>query len=208
MIRIYVSVEGATEREFCSTVLGPYLITKDASVTAIDIRGNVSLERACSEIRKLIHNCDITTTLYDLYGFKHRDNRTKEELENALKSEINNPERFIPYIQQYEFESLLFSDPDVTSAELGSAYISSELSRIITEAGGVENINDDFRTCPSRRIKGLFPFFDKKLHGPVICGEIGIDRIRQSCLGFNRWIESIEELIRKKLVNRPSIADM
>ena len=198
MIRIYVSVEGGTEREFCSRVLGPYLTAKDASVTAVDMRGNISLERVCSEIRKLIHNCDIITTFYDLYGFRRRDNRTKEELEDALKNEINNPGRFIPYIQQYEFEALLFSDPDTTSEELGSPDLSSKLSEIVAEAGHVENINDNFETCPSRRLKGLFPSFDKKLHGPVICERTGIDRIRQNCSGFNKWIESIEALIREK----------
>ena len=202
MIRVYVSVEGATEREFCSRVLGPYLMAKDASVTAVDMRGNVSLERACSEVRNLIHNCDIITTLYDLYGLRGRDNRTKEELENVLRNEINNPDKFIPYIQQYEFEALLFSDPETTSEELRSPDLSSKLSEIVAEAGHVENINDDFETCPSRRLKGLFPSFDKKLHGPVICEKTGINRIRQSCFGFNNWIESIEKLVREKSTKR------
>ena len=34
-----MSVEGGTEREFCSRVLGPYLMAKDVSVIAIDMRG-------------------------------------------------------------------------------------------------------------------------------------------------------------------------
>ena len=198
MIRVYVSVEGATEREFCSQVLAPYLMFKNLNVTAVDMRGNVSVERACSEIRKLIRNCDIVTTFYDLYGFKHRNNRTKQELENVLKSEIDEPYKFIPYIQQYEFEALLFSDPNIMSRELGSTDISSKLSEIISQFGDVEKINDIRETCPSRRIRGFFPSFDKKLHGPVICGKIGVDNIRKKCRGFNKWIIEVEELAQTK----------
>ena len=105
MIRLYVSVEGTTERRFCSKVLTPYFIMRNVSTTTVNMRGNISLERVCPEIRKIIHECDIVTTFYDLYGFKRRNNRSKEELENILKDEINEPYKFIPYIQQYEFEA-------------------------------------------------------------------------------------------------------
>ena len=198
MIRVYVSAEGATEMEFCSKVLAPYLLPRDLSVTAVDMRGNVSMERACSEIRRLVRNCDIITTFYDLYGFKYRNNRTKEELENTLKNEINEPYKFIPYIQQYEFEALLFSDPNITSRELGSTEISSKLSKIVSQFGEVEKINDVRETSPSRRLKEFFPSFNKKLHGPVICEKIGIDHIRKKCHGFNKWIIEIEKLVQIK----------
>lgn len=115
-----------------------------------------------------------------------------------MKDGVGNPGKFIPYIQQYEFEALLFSDPDLTSEELGSPDVSSELSRIVQEFGNAENINDEYETCPSRRLKKFFPHFDKKLHGPVICRETGVDRIREKCAGFNDWIEKIERLARKK----------
>lgn len=207
MISVYVSVEGYTETEFCSQVLAPYfLITgKNISITPVSMRGNVSLVRASSEVKKLLRcrNCDIVTTLYDLYGFKKpkdSKNCTKQELEKALEDEIKDPYKFIPYIQQYEFEALLFSDPITTSEELGSPQVASKLSEIVEESGNAEKINDKYETCPSRRLKKIFPRFDKTLHGPNICEKTGIDRIREKCAGFNNWIEKIEELAQKKTI--------
>ena len=198
MIRLYISVEGMTERQFCLKIMVPYFMTRNVSITTVNMRGNVSLERACFEIRKIIHKCDIVTTFYDLYGFKRRNNRTKEELENILKDEINEPYKFIPYIQQYEFEALLFSDPHTTSRVLKFPDVSSELSETVRRFGDVEKINDGPHTCPSRRLINLFPSFTKETDGPNMCREIGIDRIRQECRGFNTWIEKIELLAQTK----------
>ena len=47
MIRIAVSVEGATEREFVTRVLVPHFQPSQKYLTPIDIRGNVSLDRIC-----------------------------------------------------------------------------------------------------------------------------------------------------------------
>jgi ribosome-interacting GTPase 1 len=45
MKRLGISVEGATEREFVHQVLRPHLEKYQISVTAIDIEGNVSLDK-------------------------------------------------------------------------------------------------------------------------------------------------------------------
>ncbi|WP_419947424.1 DUF4276 family protein [Candidatus Poriferisodalis sp.] len=44
-----------------------------------------------------------------------------------------------------------------------------------------EDINDDRATAPSRRIELVVPSFRKRLHGPAIAKEIGLDAIRAAC---------------------------
>ncbi len=54
-----------------------------------------------------------------------------------------------------------------------------------------EDINDDPSTAPSKRIRHAVPGYQKTLHGPLIAGAIGIDRIRSACPHFRAWIERL-----------------
>lgn len=58
--------------------------------------------------------------------------------------------------------------PNQAENTLGVNGLAEQLRQIVTTAGGAENVNDGYETCPSRRIKGLAAAYDKKLHGPVI----------------------------------------
>lgn len=53
MKRLGISVEGSTEREFVNLVLRPHLEKYHLSVTAIDIKGNVSLGRITAAIGRI-----------------------------------------------------------------------------------------------------------------------------------------------------------
>ena len=81
--RLAISVEGATEREFVSRVLKPHLEPLLLDVRAVDIRGNVSLDKVRGELPALLGSFDFVSTLYDFYGFKRRDGRNVAELEQA-----------------------------------------------------------------------------------------------------------------------------
>ena len=58
-----------------------------------------------------------------------------------------------------------------------------------------EEINSKRETCPSARLKALFPSYDKVLHGQQIADKIGIDTIRERCPRFNSWITRLEALV-------------
>ncbi len=196
MLRLAVSVEGETERRFVYKILTPHLRAKNIETTPIDMRGNVSIERAVSEINKLFYEFNVVTTLYDFYGFKKRNGRTIEELLRDFKNAISQEHHrhFIPYIQKYEFETLLFSKPSAITDELNQPAQLSILDGIITKAGGAEGINDSKETSPSHRLKAIFPSFDKVLNAPIICEKIGIEEIKANCPRFAGWVTALENL--------------
>jgi hypothetical protein len=60
MTRLGISVEGATEREFVSRVLRPHLALFQVAVTAVDLRGNVSLDKIRGALPALLGKLCIT----------------------------------------------------------------------------------------------------------------------------------------------------
>ena len=118
--------------------------------------------------------------------------------QNVLKkiSDHRDERKVVPYIQKHEFEGLLFSDvsafgtvmvdvPGHSMAQLGAARASFPTP---------EDINDNQQTAPSKRIMSMIPGYRKRLHGPLVAGEIGLTVIRRECPRFDRWIERLESL--------------
>ncbi|WP_343728725.1 DUF4276 family protein [Duganella sp.] len=197
MIRLGISAEGATEREFINRVLRPHLIQYNVTATAIDMRGNVSLDKIRGVLPALLGSCDRVSTLYDFYGFKGREQRTAEQLEAAISGLISPDQqrRLIPYIQLYEFETLLFAVPEQTVEWMQAEQTALKaMQEAVQRAGSAERVNDRLETSPSHRIKVLFSDYDKKLHGPEIVELAGLAAIRAKCPRFNKWIEKLEQL--------------
>lgn len=200
MLRVGISVEGPTEREFVNQLLLPYLCETSILITPVSMDGNISLDRIRHELPRLLGSFDYVSTFYDLYGFKGRQGQTADQLEAAISALVgqSQQERLIPYIQQYEFEALIFSSPVIVAKEMFAPQKQADLEGFVRQAGEPEKIDDGVRTCPSRRLKSLFPGYDKKLHGPVICNRIGLSTIRKACLRFDRWLSQIEALAQLK----------
>jgi hypothetical protein len=104
-------------------------------------------------------------------------------------------QRFIPYIQLYEFESLLFSSP----AEFLGAFPEENqaierLLEIRRQCGGPEDIDDGADSAPSKRILQLLPDYVKTVSGILIAKRIGLAAIRRECPHFNRWIARLLEV--------------
>ena len=214
MIRLAVSVEGPTEEEFVKTMLADHLRGHGVEPTPILIGrarggsggGNVSVERLVPEMRDLFWSFDAVTSLVDFYGFRDRGDREtadalEERLGEALRGVVRewDPRRVIPYIQQYEFESLLFSDVDAfavlsdVSSDTSNEAVRT-LRHVRSQFPSPEDINDNWATAPSRRIAGAMPEYRKVVHGPLVAGETGLDAIRRECRRFNAWMERLETL--------------
>ncbi|MHB1654173.1 MAG: DUF4276 family protein [Desulfitobacteriaceae bacterium] len=60
-----------------------------------------------------------------------------------------------------------------------------------------EHINEGFVTAPSKRIGSLIPEYldSKRIAGPLVAKEIGLEKIRQKCRHFNDWLRSLEALV-------------
>ncbi len=197
MTRLGISVEGATEREFVNRVLRPHLAGMDITVTAIDLRGNVSLDKIRGVLPALLGSFERVSTFYDFYGFKGREDRSIEQLETAIGALVDGDRRLrlIPYVQRYEFEALLFGVPHQAVDRMGGSAVQlEEMQQAVRRAGSPELVNDSFETSPSHRMKKHFSGYDKKLHGPEIVALAGLSAIRKECERFDAWVTRLEEL--------------
>lgn len=102
--------------------------------------------------------------------------------------------RFIPYIQIYEFEGLLFSDPAALSRGMFRTDLELRLQAIRDGFGSPEDINDSYQTAPSKRILQLDSGYDKVISGALAAEEMGIDVIKAQCPRFNGWFEKLASL--------------
>ena len=107
-------------------------------------------------------------------------------------------ELFIPYVQVHEFEALLFSEVATMAEALApicgaeADRLSSQFQAVLGEAGQPEAINDNYETCPSRRIRGIVRGYRKALYGPIIAGRIGLDAMARACPHFGQWLAKLE----------------
>jgi len=197
MVRLGISVEGSTEVRFIQMLLQPYFANKNIFITPVSMRGNVSIDRAIHEIKKLMYSFDYVSTFYDFYGFKglRKDDDTKEGLEKRLIHSISETmqDKLIPYIQMHEFEGLLFSSPADMALILQNDAIENWAENILrTFNGDPELINNSSQTAPSKRL--MVTPYRKVTHGPDIALKIGLKVISEKCSGFNKWIKQLEAL--------------
>ena len=211
MIRLAITVEGQTEEEFVNAVLLHYLRPMDIEIQPILIGrarntdkggGNVTIDRLASEMASLYGSFDAVTSLVDFYGFRDKGGRTVQELETHLHCEVGNriggswnETKVFPYVQPYEFEGLLFADVEAFGGLIdvpdGSV---AALRRIRGQFPTPEDINDDPKTAPSKRIVGAIPRYRKSVHGPQVAETMGLESMRAECPRFKEWVSRPESL--------------
>ena len=222
MIRVNAVVEGQTEEGFVKRVLCPYLFERNIEMTPRLVllkrsrrsvaRGGIrNYAQPKWDIRQWMREekSAYCTTMFDLYalptdfpGMKSVPPRSTprqrvRHLEQALSTDLGNPRRFIPYLQLHEFEAILFSDVNILDNVLNALTSVSKLNELLQIIGKFENpelIDDDPTTAPSKRLRNLYPTYDKRFFGELVAETIGIDSIRAVCPHFNSWIERLEGL--------------
>ncbi len=220
MVRVHVICEGRTEEMFINKVLARGLIPKGVFLFPSLIGkpghkgGNIKYERVETDVRARLlgDTAAFCTTFFDFYGlprnFPGKDeaknygsiveksvcitDALKERLASAIGSEPLR--RFIPYVQMYEFEGLLFSDPEALAAGINQKDLYEEIEKIRRGFDSPEEINDSPVTAPSKRIGKLFPGYDKPVHGALAALKMGISQIRGECRLFDGWLKSLEAL--------------
>ncbi len=220
MKRVHIICEGQTEETFVNEVLRPHLARFDVYPAASLVGkpghkgGHVTTARMTYDIKRRLLDDEQAwcSTFFDFYGPDANfvgeqaaaNMRTCEEkalaIEAALKEHMVRHAddtvvlRFIPYIQMYEFEDLLFSAPEKMAIGLYRRDLAGDLTSIRREFETPEDINDSPNTAPSKRIMNLMPAYDKPLYGSLAAIEIGLDEIRRECKRFDRWIGALERL--------------
>ena len=205
MIRLAISVEGPTEEEFVKNVLADHLRVKGMEPQPILLNGNVTVERLASDMARLFWDYNYVTSLVDFYGFRDKNTATPKQLEQRILERVTrkinrswDQSRVIPYVQQYEFEGLLFSNVDAFANAIDASEESiEELRSIRVKFLTPENINDNSETAPSKRIVKIITQYEKRLYGPLIAMEIGLDTICAECPRFDKWVTHLESLGNK-----------
>jgi hypothetical protein len=220
MTRIHIICEGQTEESFIKNLLMPYfsplgiflypsLIGKSGHKG-----GTIKFDRLLidSRIRLLDDREAFCTTFFDFYAlptnFPGKSEAIKKitiadkssevciGLVNSLKNKMGDQpiQRFIPYVQMYEFEALLFSDPVGFANGIDEPKLDAKFAEIRQEFNTPEDINDSPHTAPSKRVEGLIPKYEKPVMGTLAALEIGLPKMRTECALFDNWLTKLEHL--------------
>lgn len=217
---LYVMVEGQTERAFAQNLLKPHLEQFNVELRAILITTNRKLGRRGGILNYAHVKRDIErhmrgdrrsearfTTMLDFYGLPSdfpgwAESRTQKTsagrvnlLETALRNDLGE-RRFIPYIQQHEFEALLYCDLSQVAQRISGS--EKSLALLAQEVQGIapEEINEGVTTAPSKRIIQHVPLY-KRLKvrvGAPAAAAIGLYTLRQNCPHFDQWVTRLESL--------------
>ncbi len=222
MIEVIVVGEGQTEETFVRDILATPLVADGLLLQARLIPlpgggrgGALSYPRVELFLRNTLRQRSDTyvTTFFDLYGLNHnfpgfdeaagwRDPiRRVTLLETRLQEAIVQaagcrPDRFVAYVQPYEFEALLFTDVEqLTGIEPNWNSFTAQLRDVRAANVSPEHINDGPDTHPSARLARILrPGYDKKRHGPIALQRIGLARLSAECQHFAAWLERIRSL--------------
>lgn len=224
---IHVLCEGQTEQGFVNNVLKPYLIANGvAAVKSVMVFTNrkknarggvVSFQKVVNDIDIMLKSNNdnnserhIFTTMFDLYAlpedFPGYEDVQKiidkyervAAIESAFSSRVGT-DRFIPYIQLHEFESLVLCGLDyLKELYKGCDKQIEQLKLDLEQVVNPELVNDKPETAPSKRIikaieggkKKLYNY-DKPKSGKFVTLNVGIDNLRTQCHHFNEWVEKL-----------------
>ncbi|MCQ2256419.1 MAG: DUF4276 family protein [Bacteroidaceae bacterium] len=213
--RFVFIVEGDCEVDFVNNKLLPYLYSlpkviergwvfnaqKITTNRKKNIKGgNVGFEYLRNEVNRVSAQSNpwITTFLdffrlpNDFPGFS-ADACNIELIEKAMAYELNVP-FFIPYIQKYEYETLLFVDVDAFSSVVDEESQLQCIADTIQSYSNAEEINGGLETAPSKRLNHIFGY--EKVHDShLIMENLTIEQICTHCPRFKNWLKHIETII-------------
>ena len=220
MIRVHVICEGQTEEMFVNELLVPIFLAKGLLLVPALIGrpghkgGNFKFDRLQTDVknRLLGERTAYCTTFFDYYGLPQsfpgkdihnsqvdivaRATRVQDAMTAKLTRLIGDDamRRFIPFVQMYEFEALLFSDPIAFARGISNEHLSQNLTDIAEQFDSPEHINNSPQTAPSKRIESLIRGYEKPLMGTLGALEVGLDSMRQKCELFDNWLKQLESL--------------
>lgn len=223
MTLVFVICEGPTEETFVDRVLKLPLRGLGVTVSAKTIEtspghagGALNYERVRRALCRFLANksSPVVTTLFDLHRLDKRFPRVAEAkalpdlgqrlqlLAAAFHADIVGeagcrPDRFIPYIQPYEFEALLFSDvATLAGVEPEWKKVEPILAAIRSQAASPEHINERPNSNPAAHLEREFkaPHYRKTRHGPIAAQRIGLSRMEAECAFFAGWMSRLRSL--------------
>jgi hypothetical protein len=219
-MRLYIVVEGPSEREFVDQTLKLHLAHRSIDVRPRVVQTNRRLNKRGGILNFEIVRRDIErllredanagsrfTTMIDLYGlpadFPGRETAATQALladrvaalEAAFQAALGDS-RFSPHLQVHEFEALLYCDLTELSRRIDGT--EAALRKLAEEVAGMkpEDINEGATTAPSKRIVRHVPLYErlKVRVGAPAAAAIGLPKLREQCPHFDAWVSSLERL--------------
>jgi hypothetical protein len=220
MIRVLAFVEGPTEEKFIRELIAPGLWSRGIIIVATTpgrkrLQGGVQTwPRARNELLHYLKEDQerYVTTMFDYYGmpsrwpgraqarsvaYPHRATTVEDAMASNISVTMGNSfhsKYFIPYVQMHEFEALLFSKPDTLGTVIHKPGATEALKSIASEFSTPEEIDDNPRKAPSKRILSISRQYQKVVHGNIASQRIGLDVMRHACPHFNQWLTKLESL--------------
>lgn len=218
--RLYITAEGQSERKVAEELLAPHLTHFNIDVRARVVITNRKLGKRGGMLDYQKIREDITrllkedpkdearfTTMIDLYALPSefpgwtearmlsQPQKRVTALETALAKDIGS-NRFVPYIQLHELETLLYCDLSqierrIAGSHQGIQTLSKEVMHLEPE-----EINEGVNTSPSKRIIHHIPVYErsKTRVGAAAIAAIGLPNLRAKCPHFDEWIRRLELL--------------
>lgn len=222
MREVIVFAEGPTEERFIKQVLAPalhglqiYLKPQLLKTSQSGRGGALSIDRFLLNARNTLRQKPeaVLSSFIDLYALDTDFPAFKESqkladvhqrvalLEQALHRAVVDhvgcrTDRFLPHIQPYEYEGLLFSNVEVLAViepTWGKAL--GDLRKVRELFDSPEHINDGYETKPSKRLENLLhPSYKKTTHGPRAAARISLETIERECVHFRGWMNRLRGL--------------
>lgn len=222
MTTVHIICEGQTEEAFVNELLvAPFahkgIFLRPALIGRLGHKGgNVNFDRLWPDVQKRLsadQHC-YCTTFFDFYGLPEsfpgkssikaqaciadKAQMIHEALTAKLTDKLGNNvmRRFIPYVQMYEFEALLFSDPTKMAQGMDQPKLAAAFTAILHKFSTPEAINNSPQTAPSKRIEQLIIGYEKPLMGTLAALEVGLNTMREQCSLFHQWLCSLEAVAK------------
>ena len=219
-VRLYITVEGQSEKEFADRALKPHLAGYEVEVRSRVVLTNRKLgkrggifdyDKIKGDLTRLMKEDQQSearfTTMVDLYalprefpGWAEAQTKTRPVdrvavLEQALTTELAEP-RFLPFIQLHEFEALLYCDLGALQQRVANS--AAGITALRKEVGNLppEDINEGAITAPSKRIIRHVPIYERnkvRVGAPAVAA-IGLATLRAKCPHFGDWLTKLESL--------------
>lgn len=220
MIRVHIICEGQTEEAFVKGLLAPHFEQTQIFLLPSLLGkpghkgGSVKFERLHIDIRNRLLGDPTAycTTFFDFYAlptdFPGKEAASEcvaisdkalaicDNLANSLQDKLGEDpiRRFIPYVQMYEFEALLFSHCGRFAKGIDRSHLAPDFQSIRNSFSSPEEINDSPVTAPSKRVLELVSGYEKPLYGTLAALEIGLKTMRRECKLFDAWLKKLEAL--------------